>query len=477
MIIGILICTIGIIPIVLALGIKRIYKGTKLSLSLFIYMLLITIWQEDIGILYFKDLFNQDVILNLFRLCRIALIYGIPVVFYVAYVIMNQYSTTFKSDTILNKLLNFVFTKKILYLLLIWSSIIYIINWTDFGIKGLKVVKVTYSPVEFYFPIYGSISWVFMVHMSSFILFFIFLFLISWKIHNTSVKNFLSTFSICSFLLFLTGFINFSPTTGAIASSIGVIIFSVIIMFSFIKMNHDMTIKYNQVVERQKKLDYTGNLAGSLIHEIKNTNQVITGFAKMLEKSHSLSEFERGSLEMILKGAKQTDDLANNYREYMKNSKMEFRIEELNEIIEEAIEFSKELTKDKQIDIEFISEYTPLKSYINRTYMQQVFINLIKNSSEAIPLERETRKIKINIDLYDDFIAINFYDTGQGIAPENWESIFDPFMSSKEKGMGLGLPFVKKIIFEHRGDIIVANSSPAGTHFQIRIPQFEMSNI
>jgi signal transduction histidine kinase len=477
MIIGILICTIGIIPIVLALGIKIIYKGTKLSLSLFIYMLLITIWQEDIGILYFKDLFNQDVILNLFRLCRIALIYGIPVVFYVAYVIMNQYSTTFKSDTILNKLLNFVFTKKILYLLLIWSSLIYIINWTDFGIKGLKIVKVTYSPVEFYFPIYGSISWVFMVHMSSFILFFIFLFLISWKIHNTSVKNFLSTFSICSFLLFLTGFINFSPTTGAIASSIGVIIFSVIIMFSFIKMNHDMIIKYNQVVERQKKLDYTGNLAGSLIHEIKNTNQVITGFAKMLEKSHSLSEFERGSLEMILKGAKQTDDLANNYREYMKNSKMEFKIEELNEIIEESIEFSKELTKDKQIDIEFISEYKPLKSYINKTYMQQVFINLIKNSSEAIPLKRETRTIKINIDLYDELIVINFYDTGQGIPPENWESIFDPFISSKDKGMGLGLPFVKKIIFEHRGDIIVANSSPAGTHFQIRIPQFEMNNI
>jgi signal transduction histidine kinase len=477
MIIGILICIIGIIPIVLALGIKRIYKGTKLSFGLFIYMLLITIWQENIGFLYFKDLINKDLILFLFRVCRIALIYEIPVVFYIAYVIMNQYSTTFKSDTILNKLLNFVFTKKILYFLLIWSSVIYMINWTDYSIKGLKIVKIAYSSVEFFFPEYGSLAWVFIFHMSSFILFLVFLFLISRKILNSSVKNFLSTFSICSFLLFFTGFINFSPETGAIASSVGVVIFSVSIMFSFIKMNHDMIIKYNQVVERQKKLDYTGNLAGSLIHEIKNTNQVIIGFAKMLEKSHSLSEFERGSLEMILKGAKQTDDLANNYREYMKNSKMDFKIEELNEIIEEAIEFSKELTKDKQIDIEFISEYKPLKSYINRTYMQQVFINLIKNSSEAIPLERETRIIKINIDLYDELIVINFYDTGHGIPPENWESIFDPFISSKDKGMGLGLPFVKKIIFEHRGDIIVANSSPAGTHFQIKIPQFEMNNI
>jgi signal transduction histidine kinase len=477
MIVGILICIIGLIPIVLALGINRIYKGTKLSLGLFIYMLLITIWQEDIGILYFKDLFKQDTILFLFRVCRIALIFEIPVVFYVGYVIINQYSTTFKRDPFLNKLLNFVFTKKILYFLLIWSSVIYLINWTDLSIKGLKTVKVARSSMEFFFPEYGPLAWVFVFHMSSCVLFLIFLFLISRKILNTSVKNFLSTFSLCSFLLFLTGCLNFSPKTGAISSSIGVIIFSVSIMFSFIKMNNLMTIKYNQLVERQKKLDHTGNLVGSLIHEIKNTNQVIKGFAQLLENSHSIPEFEREFLDMIIKSTKQTDDLSNNYSDFIKNSKIDFKIEELNQIIEESIEFSKELTKDKQIDIEFISDYKPLKAFVNKTYLQQVFINLIKNSSEAIPLERDTKRIKINIELFDDFIIINFYDTGLGIPPENWETIFDPFISSKDKGMGLGLPFVKKIIFEHRGDIVVANSTTAGSHFQIKIPQFEISNI
>lgn len=477
MIVGILICTIGLIPIVVAIGINSIYKGTKLSLGLFAYMVLITIWQEDIGILYFEDVLNQDTILFLFKACRIALIFEIPIIFYVGYVIINQYSTTFKKDTFLNKLLNFIFTKKIFYFLLMWSSAIYILNWTSLSIKGLKKVTAAHSSFELFFPEYGPLAWVFVFHMSSCVLFLIFLFLISRKILNTSVRNFLGTFSLCSILLFLTGLINFSPGTGAISSSIGVIIFSVSIMFSFIKMNNLITLNYNQIAERQKKLDHTGNLVGSLIHEIKNTNQVIKGFAQLLKNSHSITGREREYLEMILKSSERAEDLSNNYSDFIKYAKINFEIEDLNQIIEESIEFSMELIKDKQIDIEFISDYKPLKAFVNKTYLQQVFINLIKNSFEAIPIDRDTRKININIDLFDDFIIINFYDTGIGIPTENWESIFDPFISFKEKGMGLGLPFVKKVIFEHRGDIIVADSTPSGSHFQIKIPQFELSNI
>ena len=106
----------------------------------------------------------------------------------------------------------------------------------------------------------------------------------------------------------------------------------------------------------------------------------------------------------------------------------------------------------------------PLFVFVNKTYLQQVFINLIKNSLEAIPNERATRKITIKIDILNDHIAINFYDTGTGIPSENWETIFDPFITFKDTGMGLGLPFVKKIIFEHRGDIFVVDSTDAGTH-------------
>lgn len=471
MIIGLLVCTIGIIPIFLGLSVNSLFKGSKLAFVLLLYMIFITIWQENIGILYFNDQLNEQVILFLFRLFRIGPTFAIPIVFYVAYIIIKKYFITFKDENMLNNILNVVFTKKVFLVLIVWSSIVYMVNWTELGIIGLKTEYVYHSHTIFYFPEYGQWHWLYIFHMSSFILFLFFLFLLSRKILNTSIKKFLSAFSIYSLLLFITGFINFFPSTGIVTSSIGVIIFSVLIMFEFIKLNANMKLKYYQLIERQKKLDYTGHLAGSLIHEVKNTIQIIKGYSQLLEDSVPMKEDEKGFLEMILKATEQMDNLANNYREYMKHSQMEFKMEDIHKIIEQSINFSQEMLKEKQVDIEFANHSSPLKAYVNKTYLQQVFLNLIKNSVAAIPVENEYRKITIRTDLFEDYIVINFYDTGIGIPSENWEYIFDPFVSSSDQGTGFGLPFVKKVIFEHKGDILVMDSTSAGTHFQIKIPQ------
>lgn len=473
MIIGLLIFTIGLIPFVLALYIK---KGSKLSFGLFLFMILITIWQVDIGILYFKEQFSKETILFLFRLFRIAPTFAIPVVFYIAYEILKNSITSSEDEKILNKIVHFIFTKKMFIFLIGWSSVIYIINWTKLGILGLKIEQIDYSSLEFYFPEYGPLSWLYICHTSSLLLFLLLIFLLSRKMLDTNVNKFLRAFSIYSLLLFTTGFINFSPGTGIIAGSIGVIVFSVMIMLEFIKLNTNIKLNYYKLLERQKKLDYTGFLAGSLIHEVKNNNQVIKGFSQLLKKSVSMTEHEKGYVDMILQSTEQMDNLANNYKDYMKNSKMEFNVENLHEIIEKSIDFFKEIIKEKNVDIEFLNQYRPLFVFGNKTYLQQVFSNLIKNSLEAIPMERETRKITIQIDLVKDHILINFYDSGTGIPPDHWTTIFDPFITFKDAGMGFGLPFVKKIIFEHRGDICVVQSTDAGTHLQIIIPQFEISD-
>lgn len=473
MIVGLLISAIGIIPIVLAFCVNRLYKDSNLSLGLLFFMLLVFIWQESVSILYYKDILNEHEALIFFRVFRLAPTFQIPVVFYIAYIIIKVNSTTFKNDSLLHQLINFIFTKKMLIILTFWSFAIYLITFTKYGIKGLKVEQASFSPIEFYFPEYGALSWLYSVHMVSLIIFLVFLLYISTKIYNKNIRSFLKGFTIYSLLLFLLGTLNFNPETGMIAGSFGVIIFSVMVLFEFIKLDIFMKINYFQLFERQKKLDFVGSQVGSLIHEVKNINIIVKGFSKMLHKdSSNLNERQRSSIDMILQATEQVEDLANNYKEYMKNSKMDFKMEDIGEIIKQSIDFSRESLNEKQVAIEFNNKYNPLKAFVNKTYLQQVFINLIKNSTEAISKDKEDRKITIKTELIDDMITIHFYDTGKGIPLENWESIFDPFISFKDKGMGLGLAFVKKILFEHRGDIVVADSTPAGTHFKITIPQF-----
>ncbi|WP_327077230.1 ATP-binding protein [Heyndrickxia coagulans] len=89
----------------------------------------------------------------------------------------------------------------------------------------------------------------------------------------------------------------------------------------------------------------------------------------------------------------------------------------------------------------------------------------------------ELKRIAIRIEVDQEMIMIHFKDTGTGIGREHWESVFNPFLSLKPEGMGLGLPYVKKIIIEHLGNIRIVESSAEGTHFQIEIPQNGILNM
>jgi signal transduction histidine kinase len=471
MIVGLLICAIGLIPIVLAFSVNKIYKKSNLTLGITLLMVMISGWQQGIGVLYFTALLDEQSAFWLFRILRFAPTYSVPATFFVAYCTIKSFSVTLKNDSILNRVVNYIFTKKMMIALIIWTSFVYFISWTDFGMKGLETRRISTSDIEFYFPIYGEMAALYVFHMASLIIFLLFLFYISTKIRNTNIRSFLKQFSMYTLLLFLLGLFNFNPETGIIMGSLGVIIFSIMVMFEFIKLNAIIEFNYYQLRERQKKLDFTGNFVGSLIHEMKNTSTIIRGFSKLIMEDKELTKMQQGALDMIYKATDQLEQLSFNFNEYIIHSKMSFRTENIVSIIRDSIELSSEFTKQNNIEIELIDSYQSLKAFVNKSYLQQVFINLIKNSSEATPPGREERKITILTNMNEDYIVIDFFDTGKGIPESDWDHIFDPFVSSKDDGTGMGLPFVKKIIFEHRGDIVVVDSTSLGTHFKIIIPQ------
>ncbi|MGM7721543.1 sensor histidine kinase [Metabacillus sp. Hm71] len=475
MIIAFLIAIIGIIPIVLAISALKLYKGSELAIPLLLYMVSISFWQLDIAVLYLQDTFSEELILWLFKLFRAGPTFLVPLVYYLSYIIIKKHSA-FSKSKIVNRVLFSIYNKYVLVCLLIWSTMIYVINLTELGISGLQVIKVAGSNTSIYFPEYGPLQFLYIIHIVSFILFFAVSYLISKGFQNQFFREFIATFFFCSFFLFITGLLNFIPGSGALFSSLGIIIFSVIIIFSFVKMNTVMTVNYNRLLERQKKLDYTGNLTGSLVHEVKNSLVIIKGYSKLLSELTALPSQGKKMNEMIQTAAEQIDNLTVNYTKYIEHKSIEYKLTDLNETIDRAIKLTAELTSEHAIDVYFERKFKTLKVYLNETNMKQVFINLIKNSTEAIPPERTNRNITIKTNIDADKIVIDVIDTGKGIQFECWEAIFDPFISYKEGGSGLGLPYVKKVIFEHRGEINVIESSPEGTHFQITLPQFAFSD-
>lgn len=475
LIIGLFVAIIGIIPMVLAISVRKIYNQSEVSYALLLYMLAISLWQLDVAILYFDGIFSKETVFWVFKILRMGPTFMIPIVFYLAYVLIKKHTTNIKNKAIYRYLIS-IFNKKVLSFLIIWSTLIYIINMTGFGIVGLEEIEIPSIGSAYYYPQYGPLHILYIFHTGSFLLFVILAFIISRQIENVYLKDFLSTFSLCTFLLFITGYINFLPGTGALFSSLGVIIFSVIIVFSFVRMHTVMTVNYNRLIEHQKKLDNAGSLTASLVHEVKNTLQIVNGYSKLLSE-YPLSPDATRMNGMIFDASVQLNDLLLNYSKYMKSKSVEFKIVDLNDVMNDAIYLSREFTKYNDVDIEFNSKYKSLKTYANDTYLKQVFVNLIKNSAEAIDRISDKRKITIQTDIQMDRILIDFYDTGKGIKQEHWEGIFNPFHSTKKEGLGLGLPFVKNIVLEHRGEIKVVNSCPEGTHIHIILPQYSFSSI
>jgi hypothetical protein len=90
LIISFLIAIIGIIPVVLAISILKLYKGSELAIPLLFYMLLISLWQLDIAVLYLKGTFSEELILWLFKVFRAGPTFLVPLVFYISYVTLKK---------------------------------------------------------------------------------------------------------------------------------------------------------------------------------------------------------------------------------------------------------------------------------------------------------------------------------------------------------------------------------------------------
>ncbi|WP_257469023.1 sensor histidine kinase [Bacillus sp. D386] len=365
MIIGLLICTIGLIPLVVSFVIKSMYNESRLTMGIVLYMLFVSIWQIDVGVLYFSDILSESTILVLFKLLRLGPTFGVPIVLYVAYLIIKDQPTMLTDTPWLAKVSRLLLDKKSLIFFIILSGVVYIINLTELGISGLTV-KTSFSS-SFYYPVYGPLGWIFILHMIGFIIFLILVYLVSRNISNTSFRKFLNAFCLASIWLILSGYLNLSPGTGAITSSIGVIVFSVFMVHFFVKLNTSLKDSHYQLLERQKKLDYTGNLAGSLIHEVKNTNQIIKSFSNLLSLSNDLTESDKKTLDMIQKSSEHLGKLTNNYKDYMKSSNLVLKKENLIEVILDSINMSSEMLRTNQVDIELVNNYVPLNAYINKT--------------------------------------------------------------------------------------------------------------
>lgn len=223
---------------------------------------------------------------------------------------------------------------------------------------------------------------------------------------------------------------------------------------------------------RRSKLVAMGELASRVAHEIRNPLNGIAVLAQRIQKEFSPSgdteEFER--MARSIRGeSNRINEIIEAFLNYARTPEMKLKDTILKEWIENA---SPLLTALGNVHIESLPSQD-MQVHIDPDQMQQALVNLVKNAVEA-SAERVTISVAAQNSAKE--ISIHIDDLGPGIAPEAKEHIFDLYYTTKQKGSGLGLSIVEKIVSAHKGKVrfespyLSSDKWIEGTRFEIVLP-------
>jgi signal transduction histidine kinase len=248
-------------------------------------------------------------------------------------------------------------------------------------------------------------------------------------------------------------------------------------LFETVQRNEHELREIREQLVRVERLAAVGELSAKVAHEIRNPLVSIGGFARKVYDKFPEGTEGKPYLKIVLDEVGRLERILHEILELSSPTLPKMHAMDLHQILEETIFMIHDVSKKKNIKI--ITKYEATQSIIkvDREQLKQAFLNLFRNSMEAM----EGQEGQLKIHTYPspvekgkpDRITVAVKDTGCGIPAEILTHIFDPFFSSKPRGSGLGLSITHKIITAHNGTINVESKVNQGTIFIIEFPVYK----
>ena len=229
------------------------------------------------------------------------------------------------------------------------------------------------------------------------------------------------------------------------------------------------------------RLSEMGTLASSLAHELNQPLTAITsycqGAADLLE-----GELDAERLEMAREAMRDTagqairaGQIVRRMRDFLSHGETEHRPESLAKLVTEANALALVGSRELGIDVQVSLDPTGDHVFVDRIQIQQVLFNLIRNAIEAMMDSRRSLTISSK-SLPDGFVKLSIEDTGSGIGEDVASLLFQPFVTTKQSGMGIGLSICRTIVEAHGGRIWFEPGSEGGTIFHFTLPKAEIDD-
>jgi two-component system NtrC family sensor kinase len=220
---------------------------------------------------------------------------------------------------------------------------------------------------------------------------------------------------------------------------------------------------------QSEKMSAVGQLIAGVAHELNNPLTAILGYAQLLE-SEGLNDRASDFVRKLFKQAQRTHRVVQNLLSFARQRTPQKQEVDLRKIVDETLALRDYDLKVNNILLERETSSEVPSVTADPHQLEQVFLNIINNSVDAILEGGKGGRLKVRIHSADGQVRVEFLDSGVGIKDPN--RIFDPFYTTKTvgKGTGLGLSICYGIIKEHGGDITAHNRSEGGAVVEVRLP-------
>jgi signal transduction histidine kinase len=228
-------------------------------------------------------------------------------------------------------------------------------------------------------------------------------------------------------------------------------------------------VKLSEEVERMRRLADIGQLAAKMAHEVRNALSPIKGAAQIIRLEMQGQGSSTEWPDIIIAEVDGLSHLTSAMLDFARPTPLDPRPMAIREFLIGAVLSLNTFLSEHQVTIRWELSDTVPEIWADPIQLGQVVRNIVMNAAQSMP-EGGTLFVKTDYDPTASLLIMHFRDTGIGIAQDEIGKIFRPFVTTKMKGTGLGLPIVQKIVDRHGGRVEVESQVGVGTQFSVLLP-------